>query len=131
MNDVIRVFNVGYKWAGNVTRIRVNGKGIIGNAHSSYNGEEDGVKHTGGGPKPKPLINEDEHRWEVDECNGGYHDDDVEGEFAATFHFPTLERSPPGDNLTAGWIWLIQWERGLFGVWVELSLIWCPVGPTS
>lgn len=95
MNNIIRVFYVGYKWARDLTRIGVDGKGIIGNAHNSNDGEEDGVKHSRGRPKPEPLINEDEHRWEVYECNGGYDDGDVERESASTFHFPTSEGWPP------------------------------------
>lgn len=91
MNNVIRMFNVRYKGARNLTRIGIYSKGIIVNAHNSYDGEENGVKHTGRRPKTKPLINENKHRWKVNEGNGSYDDGDVEREHAATFHFPTEE----------------------------------------
>lgn len=87
LNRILRVFDIGYEWARNTTRISVYCKWVTQNAEESNDGKQDGVKYTGRRPKSQPLINEYKYSGEVNVSNCRRDEGDVEGESAATCCF--------------------------------------------
>lgn len=74
MNRVFRILYIRHIGRGDPTGIRKDSEDVIGDAHESHSGENDGVHNSRRGHESEPPVNEDEDRREVDK--GDCQDDD-------------------------------------------------------
>lgn len=115
MNRVFGILDIRHVGRRDPTGIRKDSEGVIGDAHESDGGENDGVHNSGRGHEAEPPVDEDEYCREVDE--GDCQDDDGDGrrKGKAPLHLNNRKRvreahRRQGDGGSGGGGELFRWE---------------------